>query len=406
MSAPGEVFSRLLGPLYEAATSPAHWPEFFEALRQEIPTNKAFFLLADPDLRCSIHMSYGVDPYWQKLYDDQFCCHDVLFEGFMAASTENGEWIGTTRTVISDEAYHRSVLYNEFIVPQGQTHHCGALLAGLDGNIRGGISINRQGGDKLFSSQEIALLSALAPHLRRALNMHRVLSIERQRNAELQHTVDALDLALVSVSHACRVLSCTLAAQSILQTRDGLYSDRGQLRACVPAEQKRLQRLISGAVATGTGRGESQAIRRRVDTAPEAGSANLWTPSAGGAMLISRAPPRRALQVVVTPFYSSEILLAEHPAALVFINDPDASPSSRASILRTLFALSPAECRMVDLLCQGITLTHVAEKMKTTVGTARFRLKGIFHKTGFARQSDLIRMVGALPGMRRMPDPG
>ncbi len=44
-------------------------------------------------------------------------------------------------------------------------------------------------------------------------------------------------------------------------------------------------------------------------------------------MLISRTPPSRPLQLVVTPFYSSEILLADHPAALIFLSDPEASPS-------------------------------------------------------------------------------
>jgi DNA-binding CsgD family transcriptional regulator len=118
-------------------------------------------------------------------------------------------------------------------------------------------------------------------------------------------------------------------------------------------------------------------------------------------MLISRKAPRRPLQLVVTPFHSSEILLDEHPAALVFLNDPDALPASRASVLRALYGLSPTECRLTDLLAQGCEVSAAAEVMKTSILTARFHLKTIFRKTGTARQSQLMRLVLGLPGIRR-----
>ncbi len=52
---------------------------------------------------------------------------------------------------------------------------------------------------------------------------------------------------------------------------------------------------------------------------------------------------------------------------------------------------------MADLLAQGITITSIADQMKTTVGTARFRLKEIFRKTGTARQAQLLHLIATLP---------
>jgi DNA-binding CsgD family transcriptional regulator len=104
--------------------------------------------------------------------------------------------------------------------------------------------------------------------------------------------------------------------------------------------------------------------------------------------------------VVVTPFGSSEILLDERPAALVFISDPDAKPTSRAVVLRALYGLTPTECRLIDYLVQGHEVASAADLMRITVETARFHLKAIFRKTGTARQSHLIRLVLELPGTR------
>ena len=395
-----ETISELLGSLYEAAASPEHWPHFFTALREQLPSDRAFFLFADPAHHVNISMSFGLEESWQQAYYQHFWQHDVLFERFVAARKSHGEWIGTTQSVIADGQYFRTVLYNEFARPQGQFRHCGAALGGLDGGVEGGLSINRTMKEGPFLPDEIALLAMLAPHMRRALNLHRTLSNGRAQEAELRHTVDALDLALISLGTKGHVLRTTLAASAILQARDGLWLDHQHLRAGVPKENGRLSQLIAGASTTGAGHGERCAVRRTTVTAPEAGTAPLWTPSAGGAMLISRRPPKRPLQLIVTPFYSSEILLAEHPAALIFISDPDAQPVSRAAILRALYSLSPAECRMADLLAQGFTVTAIADQMKTTVGTARFRLKEIFRKTNTARQAQLVQLIGALPGIR------
>src|SRR5579863_6986656 len=78
MSPTAESISLLLGPLYEAAASSEHWPEFFEALRRQIQTNKVFFLLMGQEDCSEIKMSLGVDPVWQRAYEENYYRHDVL----------------------------------------------------------------------------------------------------------------------------------------------------------------------------------------------------------------------------------------------------------------------------------------------------------------------------------------
>jgi DNA-binding CsgD family transcriptional regulator len=397
----GETVSKLLGHLYEAAACPEHWTEFFRELGNRFSEHKSFFILVDSENPGSIEMLYGEsDTDHAQVYTEYFFQHDVLYQRFNRAKQIHGEWIGTSQSVISDHDYHKSMIYNELALPNGAPYQCGVALGGLNEGLEGGLTICKGSGGGPFSSDDVALLTILAPHMKRALNLHRTLSNERAQAAELRHAVDALNLVLISLDRQGRVLRTTSAARALLQLRDGLWLDGERLRAGVPKEDTHLSQLIAGASATGAGRGEAFAMRRSTATAPEAGATPLWTPSAGGAMLISRTPPKRPLQLVVTPFYSSEILLAEHPAALILLSDPDGQTVSRASILGALYNLSPAECRMADLLAKGIPIADVADKMRTTVGTARFRLKEIFRKTNTSRQAQLIQLIGGLPGIR------
>lgn len=87
------------------------------------------------------------------------------------------------------------------------------------------------------------------------------------------------------------------------------------------------------------------------------------------------------------------------PCALIFISDPDALPASRAAILCNLHGLAPAECRLADLLLQGLELAATAERLHITDSTARFMLKSVFRKTETHRQSELIRFLLCLPDL-------
>jgi DNA-binding CsgD family transcriptional regulator len=82
----------------------------------------------------------------------------------------------------------------------------------------------------------------------------------------------------------------------------------------------------------------------------------------------------------------------------VFINDPAEQPPSRAALLSTLYGLTPAECRLADLLLDETDLRRVAEYMRITFETARFMLKTVFRKTETHRQSQLVRLLMTLPG--------
>ncbi len=214
----------------------------------------------------------------------------------------------------------------------------------------------------------------------------------------MRRSVETLGQGLISLDSRGQVIRMSRAAQAILDARDGIKLEGRVLRAGSAREQIRLTELVAGAVATGSGRGTESADLCSTRGAPQAGSKSLWTPSPGGAMLISRKAPKRPLQLVAAPFHSDEVLLGDRPAALVFLSDPDARPAPKASLARSLYGLTPTESRLADLLAQGCELTAAAERLSMASTTARFHLKAIFRKTGTGRQAELVRLMAGLPG--------
>lgn len=403
MHSSAETVSRLLGLLYEAAASPGCWPDFLDAVRQATNSDKAYFVLADPERHCDFSLQLGFDPFWQAAYLEYYHTHDLLYDGLVKAREKHGEWTGTISSVVPLETYKSSIIYNEFVKPQakGNWDWCGVAVGGLDGGMNGGLGIQRTGARKPFDAETVELLAILSPHLHRALATHSTLSQLRGQNAELRQSVEAIGLAVISVAGDGRLLEASAAARAVIDCRDGLQVDRGFLRASLPEEQARLARCIGGAVATGSGRGSHAAVKLDKAASPQAARSQLWSPASGGALLISRRFPKRPLRLVITPFYSSQILVRKKPAALVFVSDPDRKPLSRAAILRELYGLTPTESRIADLLAEGHKIPEVADRLKTTVTTTRFYLKQVLTKTGTHRQTELMRLMLGLPGEPR-----
>ncbi len=395
----GETVSKLLGLLYEASASTGSWSGFLSAISEYTQSESSYFLLVDAQGRSNFNLNHGFDPEWTRAYMTHFHSHDMVLKRFVAARRLHGEWVGTRYSVIPKQDYLDSYFYNEFTRPQHKLPLCAVALGGLEGGLEGGLGLMRSESEDPYSQETVALITMLAPHLRQALNMHRALALARSQSAELQHSVEALDTAVVSLDSIGRVVRMSAAAQTILDLRNGIVLEGGFLRASVAAEQLRLAAMIAGAVATGIGHGEEFAVRRLTEAAPQAGSDPLWTPSAGGAMEIAREGSNSVLRVVVTPFHSRELLLMDQPAALVFFSDPGAHAGSRASVLSALYAVTPVECRLAGLLADGFEVAGAADLMKITTETARFHLKAIFRKTGVRRQAELVRLVLGLPNV-------
>jgi DNA-binding CsgD family transcriptional regulator len=238
------------------------------------------------------------------------------------------------------------------------------------------IAIN--GGDARtpFGRDEVALLTALMPHLARALQLHRRIAGAAELTAGAMDALDRLPHALALVSQAGRVLFVNRAAEALLGVRDGLTIDGEELRAGTAADTNALRAAIRA--------GADAAAGMSLDAAP--------------AIRIQRPSGRRPYAVLVapaTPAYAMSIG-AGAQTVIVAITDPERRPPRRTDVLRAYFGLSRAEADVALAIVDGGRPDAVADRLCLSVATVRTHLRRLFAKTGTARQADLVRALLAI----------
>jgi DNA-binding CsgD family transcriptional regulator len=82
--------------------------------------------------------------------------------------------------------------------------------------------------------------------------------------------------------------------------------------------------------------------------------------------------------------------------ALLVIADIERRPPVPEDLLRSLFALTPAEARLASRLAAGASLEEAAEALAIAKNTARIQLRAVFAKTGTARQAELVALLARL----------
>jgi len=377
------VISQLIGCLYRAAAEPELWPQFIEAIGQHTRASSGFVVALGAGNSPALYSDFGFDDDFQRAYQEMFHSHDITLDRFLEAG-ENGGWIGVRQELIPDREMDRSLFYNDFMRARNVYHQAGLNLGKTGTYPHAGISLLRPRAAGEFEEETVELLRLLAPHFAQGFLLHqRMAALSAGRDlhrAVLQRT----DIALIAVDGNGIVQNETTAAKVLAEKCDGLLVRDGLVHASRLDEDQKLQELIYRAARVGAGISDPT---------------NLASP--GGAVLISRRPPLRPLQAVVTPFHSESVLLERFPCAVIFLTDPDAKPLTRGVVLRQLYHLTPSEAHLVDWLVQGMDVKQAAERMRVTDNSARSLLKCVFRKTGVGSQSALMRMVLSLPGIQR-----
>jgi len=114
-------------------------------------------------------------------------------------------------------------------------------------------------------------------------------------------------------------------------------------------------------------------------------------------MKIGRPQATENLQISVIPASEQALISELGRCAVVFVGEPHTAPRLRGEILRELYRLTAAEARLANCLLEGNDLRGAAEQMSIKWATARFHLKRVFAKTGTRRQTELMRLMLALP---------
>lgn len=181
--------------------------------------------------------------------------------------------------------------------------------------------------------------------------------------------LNLLGHAMLVIDADCHICASNAAARALLSRSQGISSRGNRLTIARIDEAMRFQVLVHHALLASTD-------GPHVATISQAGS----------------APMMLAIQALPSPGDSTSF-------ALVQIIDPAAEVSLPLESLAWHYGWTPVECRLIEKLVAGKTLSEAAAAMRLKEQTARTYLKHIFQKTGMRRQVEVIRLVlaGAKP---------
>ena len=357
----------LVGKVYDAALDEHKWPSFLDAFAQAVGGCSA--LLRSVDLqagKASFVASVGYDPAWQAAYCNHFVKLDYL------TSALNQFKLGEVKT--SDQAFslrkqRKTEYFNDYSIPQDKLHGMAVNLRRDDNHT---LLFSAQRGKRVgaFGEEEIRLINVLAPHVTRAVQVHRKLSSVSVEKEWALGALDQLRLGVILTDSLGVPLFVNRAAEQMMAPGKGVSLCQGRLALNNPLETALLQKLIANAAqcSDGTATGGDMRITLR-----------------GGVEFL------HCLVTPVSPEHSARLNIGSGCAA-VFLSKPGSLQLSPQR-LAVLYGLSPAESRLVAKLAEFNTLEQAANDLGVAMGTARTQLASVFAKTGARGQAELLMLL-------------
>jgi len=115
-------------------------------------------------------------------------------------------------------------------------------------------------------------------------------------------------------------------------------------------------------------------------------------------MTIARANKSEPYRVTTIPMPARHGFTVgrRRTSVLVFISEAHLNLKASVRLVARIYALTPAESRLLDGLVEGRPLKRTATILGISVHTAHSQLNNIFRKTGTHRQTDLVRLAMSL----------
>lgn len=363
----------LLPVLYAAPLDPTRWQVFFDRLSQLTQISSGYLISSSPSGNiCLAAGGANFDPAAITLYNTQFGANDPFRNAFLM-SPRTGVIDG--EELVKKDELVKTEMWNELLLPYN-LHHVTMLCGRCEDASIETLSLWRDSKQGPLSAPSLELLEALTPHVKTTLRLNSRLKIADSIGTLAEAALDSLEILAVLVDRTGKVQHMNLLADQRLPGNSGIAVRSGRLVASDALEDVQLQALIQRATAK---------ISRTIGA------------QSGGAMKIHK--PDLTADAIVSVLPASEWTTRDSLSrcAIVFIGAPATVPRTRGKLLIDLYRLTATESRLADCLLQGSDLRDAAEQLSITWATARFHLKRVFAKTGTRRQTELMRLMLALP---------
>jgi DNA-binding CsgD family transcriptional regulator len=361
--------SALIGGIYDAVLEPALWAGVVESAGRFVGGVGASIFRQDSIRKIgNSYYQFGIDPHFERLYFEKYIKFDPLSAAYLTLNVGD---VSSSSNIIPPAEFFETRFYREWARPQGLVDNVFAILERSPTSIAAFI-VFRHERDGLADDDARQLLGLIAPHLRRAVLIGKVIDLRTIEAATFADTLDGLNAGIFLVDATGRIVHANAAGHGILAVGDILRSFAGRL---VAHDQQVDEVLHDAFKATEHGDG---AI----------GTKGIAVP------LIARDGERHVAHILpLTSGARRRAELAIAATAALFVQKAALEIPSRPEAIAKAYKLTPTELRVLLTLVEVGGGPEVAEVLGIADGTVKTHLSHLFQKTGVKHQVDLVRLV-------------
>jgi len=366
-----EQLSALIGEIYDAALDPALWPQVLPKSAQFVGGRAAALFYKNAASKSGdVAYDCGIDPYYRQLYFDKYIKLDPLTVGHFFAEVEQPVAVAD---IMSYDEFLETRAYQEWGRPQGLVD---VLNVALDKTATSAAMycVFRHERDGRVDDEMRRRMRLIAPHLRRAVLIGRVIDLKTAEADGFADTVDGISAGMFMVDASARIVHANASGHAMLAQGSPLRAVGGKLAPNDASAEQGLNEVCAMAD------GGDAAV----------GVNGIAIP------LMARDGERYLAHVLPLTSGARRRAGATYAAAAaVFVRKAALDAPAPQEIIGKLYKLTPTELRVLLAIVQVGGVPEVADALGIAESTVRTHLLRLFAKTGAKRQSDLIKLMAS-----------
>jgi DNA-binding CsgD family transcriptional regulator len=362
-----EEVSVLVGDIYDAAIDPSLWPGVLAKIAWFVNGQTAGLLSKDSVNKLgNVHYNFGVEDRYLELYRETYWRVDPLTPLLFY---DVGQ-VTSVADFMSHEEFQQGRFYKEWAEPQGWVDAANVVLE-KSATSCAILSVIRSKAVGTVDAEMRWRMALIAPHVRRAVLVGKVIELKTAQAATLADTLDGIAAAIYLVDANGRMVHANAAGYSMLADADVVRASSGRLVTSDAQTQQPLGDLFAS-VASGDALG-IKGIALPLKSCSEQPYVAHVLPLTSGARRAARAS------------YAAVAAVFVRKAAI------DAPPAPE--IIAKHFGLTPGELRVLLAIVEIGGVPETAEALGIGEATVKTHLHRVFCKTGATRQADLVKLV-------------
>lgn len=363
-----------IGTLYDCVTEPGRWPDALGRITELTDSVIAMLAVMDMSKKTTRFSAVHGDPNVLEPLVTTYAAHVPFFSilpKFEIDVPLDFEEMCNLYGPDGQEVWHASRTYTEWMKPNRFRTGFNLAVMRRDESVGALTTITRE--DMPTTSARQALLSQLAPHIRRAVTITDLFEAEQRKAAFFQEVIDNLAHPVMFVTGDMRLLYANQAAETLLRDETLVRQSDGRLTMTYLAAQASVDHAV--------------ALGHRDEVL-------LGTIGIGVPLVRTERPS--IVHVLPLARRPAAWLAPNSAAAAIFIAAPGTTPIPAIEAIAALFGLTAAERRVAALAADGLTRSEIAEASGVSDHTVKSQLRVVYDKTGTRDQRQLQLLMREL----------